>query len=288
MVKLIDMLQPAVVKDVQPPEGDLLKLKDYRHRATQLGTLNLVSAVPARHSRRALRALRAHLSSILYEAVKAADGSPSIPIRSTRGTLTPFPVLARWSSTTASAARAPPNRSSRATSTGSTGTPRTSHRPALPAGAAREWDPSAAARVRSLLPAEPDGAVRPDRARELYRKYAGEQLARPGPAGRLRGVAVRDSGPADVDSGPIIMDIGLVATGFGLGAVQAAGDEVRLKKLAAQLALLRPMVAAAAGGAAQQFPSATGWFQANSLTVRNEYVTVCSTATPRCSFPPRG
>jgi hypothetical protein len=77
MATLLDLALPQVAKEVQAPAGNLLQLKTYQKHATFLGTLNSalgnyeLSTRDKRYSR-----LHDHLSKILSDAVRSADGLP--------------------------------------------------------------------------------------------------------------------------------------------------------------------------------------------------------------------
>lgn len=277
MVKLLDMLLPLVAKEVRPPDGDLLKLRDYQQHAAQIGMLNLVLGAfrltggDARYD-----ALNDRLSAVLRDALQAADGRP---IASYPGSTWRFDTIVALASLDLHdrvlgrnlAAPLATKHFAWIDEHGTdpaTGLPRSGGAEKGLAGAPRGCELSFRLNLMTQFA--------PERARALYAKYVQSHWV---DLGQVAGFAEWPPGmPAkqDADSGPVVMGIGLVATGMGVGTVQAMGDRERQERLTRQLSMIRPMVETlTAGGAAPQpdMASVAKWFQTGGIPVRSGYVT---------------
>ncbi|HOX47145.1 MAG TPA: hypothetical protein PK668_26360 [Myxococcota bacterium] len=230
---LLELAQQAVAARLKPPGGRLEALRSYRDEATYLGSLNLaLGAYRLAGGGARFEPLHAHLSALLLRAARHAGGRP---LRSCPGVTWPYdsvPVLLSLRlrdrltgrADAAGAIRAHLTWLEQAGLDPAHGLPWSR----LPGGAPRGCDLS----LRLDLLAH----LAPELSARLYRRYTELFWL---DWGLLAGFAEHPGGQAgatDLDSGPIALGIGLSATGLGFGAALAHGDEVRLARLASELA----------------------------------------------------
>jgi hypothetical protein len=255
---LLDLALPQVVARVQPPNGRLEELTDYRQQATYLGEYALALGAYGliQHDPR-FAELQGHLADLLYVALAAA---PERPLRSYPAYFWPFDTLPVLLALQLDDLRTGRDRS----------------RPLIARHLA--WVRSQATHPRYQLPWSrlteqtyrgqelPRGSdvafrlcllphLEPAYARSLYDHFTHHYWLE---QGTLAGFAEWPAGQQrfqDVDSGPIVMGVGVAATGLGIGVALAQEDTARRDRLLTQLAAfgqMLPLLAASQAAAGNQ------------------------------------
>jgi hypothetical protein len=242
IVKLVDLAIPLVIKNVEPPNNDLLRLTTYQNEATYLGTLYLMLthyALIGGDER--YDALHTHLAEIFYQAIQNSHGESlhSYP-EYTWHFDTLFVLLALYLDDLRSG----------------------EHRADTLIAQHLQWKTQHATHQATGLPEAYEGAlprgcdlsmqigilsqIAPYTARTVYQRYVASHWIN---YGFLAGFAEWPVGhrdtralSGDFDSGPIIFNIGLTATGVGLLTTQAMHDQNRFQVLSAELQMVSPMI----------------------------------------------
>ena len=239
MVKLIDLLIPIVVEDIQPPNGDLTQLVTYQDQATYLGTLNMAlgSYVLIGGDTR-YEHIHERISDVLYQTLVESNGESihSYPTYTwhfdTLFALTSLHLYDKSKGLTRTEKLIEQHLQwkQQHVTHQATGLPI-----ANASGVPRGCDIS----MQICLLAQ----FAPEVAEDLYQKYVNAHWIE---HGILAGFSEWPKGSkktsgGDFDSGPIVFNIGLTATGAGLGATQAMNDQERFNKLCTELNIVTPI-----------------------------------------------
>ena len=263
MRKLLDLLIPTVVEDINPPGNDLNRLTNYQKEGTRLATLNLTLACYAllsgdgRYNR-----LHDHVSLLLQRALTEKPEEP----------LASYPSYTWYFDTMIALVsldlhdRAHGLAQSRSLieqhlawirlhgTDADTGLP-IAYKGGLPRGC----DLS----MQICLLEQVDSPT----AHRLYADYVKHHWVDFGFIAGFREwpKSKEDSSLGDVDSGPLILGIGPTATGVGIGAARAVNDTNHLNSLARQLDLLP--------GAIQVLETGGQEFFGGQVPISGRYVT---------------
>ncbi|MBN2164140.1 MAG: hypothetical protein JXR25_05385 [Pontiellaceae bacterium] len=236
---LIDMAIPQIIQSINPPQGDLLQLKTYRHQGTSLAMLNLVlSRYNSLCNDTRYKDLNNHISLLLIEALQERDGAA----------IDSYPAYTWYIDTIVAFAslknRGTPDQQEEIDRLYEKHMEWRKNSIILPSGLPRAFagSPSRGCdlSMQICLLAEIDQ----DRARNLYIDYVKHHWIDRGYAYGFSEWPQGRSHPAggDIDSGPVLFGIGGTASGLGIGAARAIGDNERADRLTTELILTSGLI----------------------------------------------